>query len=322
MNKKREIITQGNKVSEIATYSLGGHRQKVLFEGKKETNPVVIYLHGGPGAPIPFCVGSRGLFPEFTDKFIMVYWDQLGSGINNYRIDENFKIDNYINMTIDLVTEVKKKFSENQIVLFGASWGSVLAAKTVAKVPHLVDKVFIYGQVLKELALNEETLETLQNSKLPQAIKGQLILIQQKEQKTKEDLKKVMGWVQKYTEGYFSKTGQKMPFGKLLLGILRSPDYTFKDARAVMMSNGSMKNNSIILELLDIDLTEELMNMQVPYRILQGDTDIVTSSKMINNFVELSKNPNLSIKMVEKSGHIPSVEGMQQIINEADLFIN
>ncbi|MBL1230164.1 alpha/beta hydrolase [Enterococcus sp. BWB1-3] len=320
MNKKRKKIIQNNEISEIAIYSLAGHRQKILMEGKKATNPVVIFLHGGPGVPFPFCAGSRGMFPEFTDKFIMVYWDQLGCGINNCRLDKNFKINNFVNMTIDLVTKVKKKFPENQITLFGISWGSILAAKAAEKAPHLVDKVLIYGQVLKELAFNEETFGTLLNAKMSEKKKRQLKSMWEKEPKTIEDLEKVMGWIRKYTDGYLSKEGEKMSLSKLLLGILNSPDYTLKDARAAII-NRSMRNRGLLTDLMNVNLTEELKNMQVPYRILQGDTDSVTSTMMVKSFVNNSKNSNLSAKIIERSGHIPSMEGMQQILKEADLFL-
>lgn len=80
---KRKNVISNNEISELCSFSLGGYEQKVLIEGKRKESPVVITLHGGPGAPIPFSVGCRGLFPTFTDNFIMVYWDQLGCGINN-----------------------------------------------------------------------------------------------------------------------------------------------------------------------------------------------------------------------------------------------
>lgn len=108
MNRK-EIIAN-NEISELLTLSLNGYSQKVLIEGKRKDLPVVITLHGGPGNPIPFSVGCRGLFKEFTDKYIMVYWDQLGCGINNYLIDDTFNIDSFVCMTEDLVSKLKKSF--------------------------------------------------------------------------------------------------------------------------------------------------------------------------------------------------------------------
>ncbi|MGT2930505.1 hypothetical protein ACVR1G_09820 [Streptococcus dentasini] len=99
MNKRRREIIAQNAVSEIHTFSLAGFSQEVLIEGENATLPLVMTLHGGPGGPIPFSVGCRGLFPQFTSQFIMVYWDQLGCGINNYPIDECFKISTFVDMT-------------------------------------------------------------------------------------------------------------------------------------------------------------------------------------------------------------------------------
>ena len=121
MNKKRKAIIEQNEISELVTFNLGGYEQKVLIEGKSKNLPVVITLHGGPGTPIPFSVGCRGLFPEFTDKFIMVYWDQLGCGKNNYKIDDSFKISSFVEMTSDLIDNLKKMFPENKILIFSTS---------------------------------------------------------------------------------------------------------------------------------------------------------------------------------------------------------
>lgn len=75
MNKIRKEIIAGNEISELKTYCLNGYEQKVLIEGRKRDLPITVFLHGGPGSPIPFCAGCRGLFPEFTNRTIMVYWD-------------------------------------------------------------------------------------------------------------------------------------------------------------------------------------------------------------------------------------------------------
>ena len=48
----------------------------------------------------------------------MVYWDQLGCGINNYVIDEQFTIEKFVDMTKDLIFEIKRMFPENSISIF------------------------------------------------------------------------------------------------------------------------------------------------------------------------------------------------------------
>lgn len=72
---KRKDIIKNNEISAIYEFNLGGYPQKVMIEGKSRDLPVVLALHGGPGTPIPFSAGCRGMFPAFTDKFLMVCWD-------------------------------------------------------------------------------------------------------------------------------------------------------------------------------------------------------------------------------------------------------
>ena len=115
---KRKDVILNNEISELCVFTLNGYEQKVLIEGKRKDSPIIITLHGGPGTPIPFSVGCRGLFPAFTDIFIMVYWDQLGSGINNYVIDDTFSIDSFVQMTEELVAQIKKKFPNNKVMIF------------------------------------------------------------------------------------------------------------------------------------------------------------------------------------------------------------
>lgn len=315
MNKERKAIIAANEISELRTYSLGGYSQKVLIEGKKKTNPIVIFLHGGPGFPIPFSEGCRGLFPELTEQVTMVYWDQLGCGINNHIIDDAFSIDSFVHMTIDLLKHLKQDFPVNKINIFGVSWGSILAAKVAATEPKLIHKVMIYGQVLKQLTFNDEVFEVLRNSAMPNKLKERLSTMESSSSDKFDNFKVISKWINKYTDGYQSKNGEKASFGKILRGLITSPDYSLKDFIAIMI-NGYRKNTSLIVEILDIDLTETLKGIQVPYFILQGDSDIVTSTKMLTDFIGTVNNDNLDLQLVENSGHMPSASSLETIINK------
>lgn len=319
MNKKRKEIIASNEISEMRSYVLNGITQKILIEGKSKSNPIVIFLHGGPGFPIPFCAGCRGMFPELTDQAVMVYWDQLGCGINDYLIDESFSINHFINMTIELIEKIKADFPDNSINLLAVSWGSVLALKAAEAVPDLIDNVVIYGQVLKQIFFNDEVYEALEKSNMPSKHKAKLSVIKQSDEYSIEDLKIITGWIRKYTEGYQSKKGGKSPFGKIIRGFLSSPDYSLKDFKAIVL-NGFMKNKSILEELIGVDLSEALRKVQVPYMILQGDTDIVTSTKILSSFIESAGNNNLHFHEIHNSGHIPSESGMNAVIKKGFKF--
>lgn len=128
MNKARKKYIESCGISQLKEVVLGGYKQKIAIEGRRKNLPVVICLHGGPGSPVPFSVGCRGMFPDFTDKAVMVYWDQLGCGINNFPVDDSFTIESFADMTVDLIGEIKSLFPENGLYLFDVSWGSMPSA--------------------------------------------------------------------------------------------------------------------------------------------------------------------------------------------------
>lgn len=53
----KNVLKNDNEISELRSFVLVGYEQKVLIEGKSRDLLLVLTLHGGPGTPIPFCVG-------------------------------------------------------------------------------------------------------------------------------------------------------------------------------------------------------------------------------------------------------------------------
>lgn len=309
--KRKEIISS-NEVSELIVFTLNGYEQKVLIEGKKKDFPIVITLHGGPGTPIPFSVGCRGLFQVFTDDFIMVYWDQLGCGINNHVIDDTFSIDSFVKMTEELVRNIKERFPDNKILIFSTSWGSILSAKLLEKDSHAVDAVIACGQIVKNVFICEEVIDALSQSKISEK-KLRKISNVSADNFTGKDLQLISSSLRKYTDAYQNRFGAKAPVGPIIWGLLTSPDYRFEDFKAIMV-NGYRKNTSLWKEILKLDLTEQLGKVEIPYVILQGDTDIVASTQTIKEIVSSSHNKNLSYKVIANTGHLPGFEMMETVL--------
>ncbi len=319
MGKRKKYI-ESCQVSEIKTYDLNGYPQKVLFEGKSSRAPILLFLHGGPGSPVPFCAGSRGLFPELTDRFILVYWDQLGCGMNDYPIDDTFSIDCYTRMTVDLITAVRRDFPENPINLFGVSWGSVLAANAAAQVPELLNRVVVYGQVTKDLFFNREVFDALEKARLSGKDREKLERLKAVSSIDPAEIRTMANLISRYTEGYRAKKGGKTPMGRIIFGLLTSPDYTIRDFKAVTV-NGMRKNQSLLQELIHLDLRDTLAHITIPYLMMQGDTDIVTSTKMIESFVRATENDKLHFTLVKNSGHIPGGAGMAYVLEMGFSFL-
>lgn len=187
-------------------------------------------------------------------------------------------------MTVDLIDAVHEDYPDNDIRLFGVSWGPVLAAEAAVERLDLIDEVVVYGQISKSLFFNEEIFTLIGNMKLNDTEKKYFAEIKAKESYTVDDLEFVLAKV--ISGGHYFSKGLFRPYlAELLMGMVTSSDYTFDDVMAIG-SNGYQYNVTLMMELIDIDLTSTFESIQVPYRIYQGDLDVITSTKRLTEIVE------------------------------------
>ncbi len=313
MNNKRKSYISSCEISSIENVKIGSCQQKIAIEGKSKNLPVVICLHGGPGSPIPFSVGCRGLFPDITDRIIMVYWDQLGCGINNRIIDDSFTIEHFIKMTVDLTKEIRVRFPQNKLYLFGMSWGSILALHSAVRVSHLINGVVTCGQVVTAPMLSDSTFEAVEMSSAPEKKKSFVRDLRSRSQDASlKEMTALSKIIRKYTEGYNNHASKPAPVGDIIKGLLSSPDYRFKDFIAVV-KNGYMKNESLVKEMLTADLSGIFKKITVPYHIFQGETDIVTSTNDVMKLLDGLDNENVSCTVLPDMGHFPTLAAMEVI---------
>ena len=65
-------------IAVLEEVDLGGVPQSVLIRGHDTRNPVLLFLHGGPGMPAMFLAHD---FQRAMERdFVMVHWDRRGAG--------------------------------------------------------------------------------------------------------------------------------------------------------------------------------------------------------------------------------------------------
>ncbi len=310
MKKLRKEYSAGCAISEIAHIKLGGYEQRILLEGKNADAPVVLFLHGGPGFPPPFCVGARGLFPDITDRFIAVYWDQYGSGINHAKIDDSFCIAQFVRMTEELIAYLKDRFPAQKLYLFAVSWGSMLSAYAARSVPDLIDGVCAAGQIVLPPMLSGKTFEAVARSRAPKKAKRAVAEIGNTPRPTAKQIALLSKTVRKYTAAY-GKKEKKSGVENPMKGVFESADYRFSDKIACFV-NGYRHNTSLLKELSTIDLSETLAGVSVPYCIYGGDGDLVTCVEEAQALAA-ANNPLLRVTVLQGEGHIPSAAAIKEI---------
>lgn len=315
MKKERKAYIESCKISELTEVTLGGFRQKILIEAHTEGLPVLLFLHGGPGFPAPFCAGARGLFPEITKKFTAVYWDQLGCGINNYKLNDGFNLARFAEMAAELVRYLKERFPEAPLYLFGISYGSALAAYVAEKVPQLIAGAVTAGQIVLPPMLSREAFAAVAASSAPIKTKRKIAALFGKELDLKEIalLSKTM---RKYTNAYGIQD-KSSPTENPFREIFASKDYRLRD-KIACFRNGYRFCGELLKVLGRIDLRKTLAGVRIPYHIFGGELDAVTAVRESLEVAETAINPLLKVTVLKGEGHVPTARACAQIIDELE----
>lgn len=134
-------------VREQGFVAINGIPQWVTISSQDCRNPVLLFIHGGPGNPIsPF---ADNLYGGWAKDFTLVQWDQRGAGRTygrNLPVRE-LEPEEFARTPLTLalmaadglaVAEyLQQRLGKNKLILTGSSWGSALAAEMASLKPEL-----------------------------------------------------------------------------------------------------------------------------------------------------------------------------------------
>lgn len=137
-------------IAELTMVRLGGQEQSIMIRGQSVDNPVLLYLSGGPGqTDLPY---TRVLLQDLEKDFIVVGWDQRGSGKSYSALDpvSTLTLDQAISDTVELTDYLRARFDEQKIYLLGESWGSTLGVLAVQQQPDRFYAFIGSGQMVSQ----------------------------------------------------------------------------------------------------------------------------------------------------------------------------
>lgn len=122
-------------LSERVTVEIGGIPQGMIIQSVDPANPVLLFVHGGPGMTEFFMEQD---YPTGLERhFTMVWWEQRGAGMS-FSADippETMTMAQMISDTIEVADYLRDRFGQDRILLLGHSWGSYLGIQVAAKAP-------------------------------------------------------------------------------------------------------------------------------------------------------------------------------------------
>ena len=305
---------KANSIATLEKVRIGGINQWLLIRGHDINNPILLFLHGGPGSAQ---IGIAYKFQRKLEKyFTVVQWDQRGAGKSfSLKIPkQSMNVEQFILDSIDLIEQLKNRFTKNKIFLVGHSWGSTLGMLLIHRYPDNFHSYIGIGQGVNqkegEKISYEFVLNYAKKSNNKKAIK-QLEKIKNKEVWDLKYLRIQRRWLTRFG-GWYHGAKSNWIIVKLFFS---SPEYSiidsFKFIIGSLFSLKMMWKNAI----QEINFFEQIKEVEVPVYFCVGKYDYNTPFEHLERFYNQIRAPKKDLFWFEKSAHSPNFEETSKFEN-------
>lgn len=287
---------------------LNGSRQWLLIRSEDIRNPVLLFVHGGPGTSMLGLMrrNTRALEKYFT----VVNWDQRGAGKSYAAGSSASTMSEYVADLIALAQLLTERFAQDKIVLVGHSWGSAIGVLAASERPDLFSAYIGVGQ--------------MSNSAESERSSYAWTLARARARKHKAGLAKLSAigpppytganWQAKFLaqRSLLARYGGEYRRSRVgaLGAVLRnvcSREYTMRDRlnyfRGILRSLAALGP-----ELSRLNLFVQVPELEVPVYFCLGRGDHEVPSKLSAAYLETLKAPRKQLIWFESSAHLPNVE--------------
>ena len=133
----------------VERWPVNGTVQSVVIRSRDVHNPILIWLHGGPGSgETPVLRRFNGMLES---RFTVVYWDQryAGQSYDPFQpVPKDLTIAQYVRDLDVVVDRLRARFHRQKVFLVGQSWGTAIGTLYAQAHPEKVIAYVGIGQVV------------------------------------------------------------------------------------------------------------------------------------------------------------------------------
>jgi proline iminopeptidase len=307
-------ISSPNGIDRLEAVRIGGIEQWIEIRGQNVDNPILLFIHGGPGiAFIPLAGAFQG---PWEKHFTVVQWDQRGAG-KTYASNDNELVGPTMTVarmeqdTFELVNYLRDRFHREKIFVLAQSWGSILGLWLAHEHPDIIYAYVGVGQVV----------DMEQNAKIVYRDALQQARSRRNDPALKElesiapypppvaDLRKLLianKWAARLLGPPLSAAGfTNIP--RIVSAIFSAPEYSLADDFGFFRGQ-KFSARSLLPELARIDLHTLGSDFRVPIFFFEGRQDPYCRPSLIWDYGQSIKAPQKEFLWFDHSGHFPFFE--------------
>jgi len=284
------------------------------IRGQDAGNPVILYLHGGPGAAM------QPLGHVFQDawesSFTVIQWDQRGAGrthrSNDGKDTHTLSLERMIKDAHEVVLYLQKRLHQDRIFLLGHSWGSYLGIRLIKQYPELFHAYVGTGQTVnfrKGLEISHQDALSVARRQNNTAVLALQTL--GPPPYSASELRILGRWLMKLGGGIHSETTMWSTLKPMLL----APGYSLVDIY-YLIDGGRRAMPQILDALMNESLPELGLDFEIPVFFFLGRYDLFTPSSLAEDYFNAIEAPSKKLIWFEQAGHQPMLDQPEKFARE------
>jgi len=283
---------------------IGGIDQWITITGDDPNNPVVLFLHGGPGDALsPF---ADTMYMGWEKDFTLVQWDQRGAGRTYGRsgpsIEATMTVERMSDDGIEVAQFLTKHLHKKKIILMGGSWGSILGIYMVHSRPDLFYAYIGVAQMVnwrENLSASYARVLELARAAGDQQAIGALAAI------GAPPWHSASTWPQfkKWERAYQTRMVTAPPAPETISPEYASPEERAQYAAADDFSFLHFWGVTLSGPLTDVDLPALGTDFAIPIFMIQGKEDLTAVPELAKAYFDSIRAPRKQFLLVPGTGH-------------------
>jgi pimeloyl-ACP methyl ester carboxylesterase len=309
-NLQKVVTTNG--IDEREAIEIGGIKQWITIRGRDRDNPILLFIHGGPGAPeMPT---SWTFQNPWEDYFTVVQWDQRGSG-KTYNTNDPEKVrptlstDRMEKDTQALVQYLRAAYRKDKIFVMGHSWGTVLGLRLAQQHPEWLYAYIGMGQMIdtreSERLGYAATLKAAEAAHDAQAVKELTAIAPYPETDGAIPLDKI-DVERKWSVKFGGLSWNRDSYDYYDHATRLSPDYTDADLDAIDKGS-ALSLTGLMKDFTAVDFTGTT-DFRCPIVLFNGRHDDTVSAKLAADWFTHVHAPFKKLVWFENSAHMMQIE--------------
>ncbi len=284
------------KIKQKIKLNINGVKQCVNVIGSNSEDPLVLFIHGGPG------ISCDPVFRHYNhaleSSFIVATWHQRGAGKSYCNLNKGkASLETYVSDATAVIKYLLQTYNKRKVAIIAHSWGTIIGMELCKKYPDYISHYFPVSQIVDmQASLRWSVTNFNPNSRTIKRVKALDY------DNLAPDSYKVFSKVNRYIVRHKGSLSNRRTYSKFGVCYLRPKHFSFIEG--IITEFCYQQTAKAVWEDIITTNYRNLDKLAVPITFICGSKDLLTSGELTYQFYE-NLQADKQFVWFENSAHCP-----------------